>query len=1241
MRKRILIPLGVITALLVLAVVTLPWWLGGVVRHYGDRYGVAFSSYTNVGYGRWAFEDVKWSDAGITVAVARVEGPHPLAYWWLKNNASAVVVDGLIVNVDTDQQVPTEGEGVITGPYSLVREFYRIKHMLPPLPPLELPTGSITIDGEPTLSLNGVVLNAYNLAISKVSFAEHDATIELQLNDQFTGRWSDGMKGEFLKMEIRGLGKNWDLKGTMSDHRTQVELEGQWLDQKFSAAANFRVGDRWIPDNARIQAENWRLPATELGLGDYYQTIGGNALVNWVDGRFNHVSLQLEGQPLEDGKYPALAINMLGSGNLESAEIRQLEITIPGLSLSANEPFEISRESANEGATSELTLRADLAVLPMFEGTGKLEGMLKLTTRRDDWPLVDFALNGNGLGYRDFPVLSGDMRGRAAWPNWEIDTLRVEDKSGSVVRLSGTGNGVERRVEAGQWEATVRAESLTRWWDQAAVEMSEIRTKGIFAGTVDAIEHEGRVTVESAKLAKLNPVAINAEWKGLGEIAEVSATLVAREGSLELAGTLRADSFVANLMELRHAGELVLAATQPATFAWQETASLSEVAVNGPGLQGRIDRLTRLDGRAGVEAKEPSFEWVRDWTSEAFTIPKIETLSLSADWDQGPVRFTGDLRGRVSLDEIGEVRVAITASGGADGVQVDRLELGQNDRMFAQVEGHFPATFNFTAETILAIDEAAAMDLKVLVGPNPAFWKAVGASQHVTVSRPDIAVTVNGSWTVPTATGSVAVGKLSVGAELTGQDWPEVTDLAMTLRADLEGLRIENGRASVEGQDVRWSGRLPVGEAGWERLRATPLDYLREQGTGRIDVPQANLATVAKFVPDYLVPIGEVSLALIFSPGAKIDGHLRLSDAVSRPLGPWGALQAIEADILFEGREIRVNRLKALMGGQPLSIAGRAEWQGGKRPELDLTLSGTNLPIVRQTGMLLRGDLNLHVTSDEAGAGRVGGVVNLHDGLMLADVRSLVPTGGGERRESRPPYFSVTVEPFASWELDLAVKGQRFMRLRTPVLTGEASIDIALSGTLRNPRARGDITLERGEVKLPFARFEVDEGRASLTEAQPYQPQLSFTGTGKRFGYDLEMELTGSASAPQLRLSSEPSLPAADVVLLVMAGVAPQDEITYTQGERAMKLGMYFGQEVVSDLLGLEGDGSLSLSTGERLSRRGKETYRVNYSLSERWEVTGEYDEFDHYNAGLKWRWLPAPKKPESAEAEEVIDVSP
>jgi translocation and assembly module TamB len=63
------------------------------------------------------------------------------------------------------------------------------------------------------------------------------------------------------------------------------------------------------------------------------------------------------------------------------------------------------------------------------------------------------------------------------------------------------------------------------------------------------------------------------------------------------------------------------------------------------------------------------------------------------------------------------------------------------------------------------------------------------------------------------------------------------------------------------------------------------------------------------------------------------------------------------------------------------------------------------------------------------------------------------------------------------------------------------------------------------------------------------------------------------------------------------------------------------GQSLLASFGGESGTGErLSLSSGESVSRQGRETYGIEYRLSDRWSFVGEYDEFDEFNAGLKWR---------------------
>jgi translocation and assembly module TamB len=46
----------------------------------------------------------------------------------------------------------------------------------------------------------------------------------------------------------------------------------------------------------------------------------------------------------------------------------------------------------------------------------------------------------------------------------------------------------------------------------------------------------------------------------------------------------------------------------------------------------------------------------------------------------------------------------------------------------------------------------------------------------------------------------------------------------------------------------------------------------------------------------------------------------------------------------------------------------------------------------------------------------------------------------------------------------------------------------------------------------------------------------------------------------------------------------------------------------------------LILRSGESISEDGRLTYSVEYRLTDRWSIMGEYDEFNAFNADLKWK---------------------
>ncbi len=271
--------------------------------------------------------------------------------------------------------------------------------------------------------------------------------------------------------------------------------------------------------------------------------------------------------------------------------------------------------------------------------------------------------------------------------------------------------------------------------------------------------------------------------------------------------------------------------------------------------------------------------------------------------------------------------------------------------------------------------------------------------------------------------------------------------------------------------------------------------------------------------------------------------------------------------------------------------------------------------------------MDLKVKSDDDGITTLSGDVNLHDGLFLRDVRSLIPKRGGGAA-SRPPYFSVTKAPYRDWRLALTVGGHRFITLRTPLLNGVVSGRFQLGGTLFEPIAIGQATFDEGTILLPFAALRLTSGSVRLTQADPYSPQLAINAASRTLGYDIRMDISGPASDPALTFSSSPSLTSEQVLLMVMAGEPPRTDVTSTTSDRATSIGIYVGKSLFSGLFGDPASTSrLSFSSGANVSRSGKETLEAEYTLTDRWSLVGERDEFDDYNVGVKLRLYTAKKE--------------
>jgi autotransporter translocation and assembly factor TamB len=337
-----------------------------------------------------------------------------------------------------------------------------------------------------------------------------------------------------------------------------------------------------------------------------------------------------------------------------------------------------------------------------------------------------------------------------------------------------------------------------------------------------------------------------------------------------------------------------------------------------------------------------------------------------------------------------------------------------------------------------------------------------------------------------------------------------------------------------------------------------------------------------------------------------------------------GTVRDIGGRVVFEGRKAVLERGGATWNGQPVGISGWASIPFGEPWLAELRAVATNLTVVRSTEALIRADLDVVLArTNPAVAPGLSGTVTLRNSVVMLDVRDLVGLRNPERPEQRPPYFSVDSELLRDWGLDVRVHGSKFARVLSPAFRGTVSGDVRLLGTLGQPRVLGEGVVDKGQVVFPFGQLRVREGRIRFTEANPHRPQVRATAEGVNFGYAVTMDLDGTLDDPRIRMTTVPPMNTRAALQMLTAGTLPRGEYSFSGAARAQKVGAYLANDFVANLFGDPSEEPrLSVQSGQRVTAGGRLTYGVEYRLSERWSLVGEYDRWGQFNGGVRWRLL-------------------
>jgi translocation and assembly module TamB len=1218
MRRRYALIAACLVAVLLVGITALPWWLEPALARVGRSWGATFGAYERIGYTRFALRDVVVQRSGVRVTVSRIEADTPLVWLWLRwtGRPKEVMVWRWMVDV-----VPSETSAA-TPQHSTERGWMPLRAILMRvaaglddwLPLAKTEAGSVRWPGG-GLALTSATWTGRTLAVENLAFGSMNtyATLAFPLGEdamKLTLRTPDGFAS--ANLESRG-----------------AKLDGDVMGWEQAAALHAQFGSQgWMPSAATLQANAWQVPAERLKLGELYATVVGHGNIVWRDGRFT-TDVMVSAIPATGKSAPPLEAALRAHGDAETITVDAMYATLPGITAKLSEPVTVDRQGNFRQSAARFTLQMDLAKQPWIAASGTVSGEARLVANVSRPPVIGFDLEVRNGELLEVPLGAATVKGRYEWPRVEITAGTVAMAGDETITFRGGWDFRTKEVFDASVSGQTRRATLARWLP-ALPDFDAISITARASGPLASLTHTGSAQARGVKLSGANPLALASTWRGHGTtIDDFTAEAIAGTSRISVTGSATPTEAHLTGLTLARGGATHLKLTAPATVRWSPAMQIDRLQLAGDGDMHAAVTWAET-GRIEIAMQKISSSWFEELVSLPGPHWEVDSLTIDGAWDHGPMRFSATAAAAIDLGDGRAASVAMSVNGDKDGLRVESVHAVEGTTLILTASGRLPLVLSAGSDPLVQIKPNGTLLVEVSTGANSVFWEKLAELTGVVIEEPQATVHVTGTWARPLGEMRAKASHIALDPKRYKLALPSLDALDVALTGDRSGIKLESFSAEMEGQTIRAQGRLPVGEGAWDDMRQHPLAYARGIAELHLEVPDANVAAFVRFLPPWLAPKGRVQADISYKRGAVVEGILQVHDAATRALGPLGVLQEINAEIHMAGHGVEFSKVTAKAGGQIVTLGGVIQFPVGATPHYDVSLHGDNLPFIRRTGMLARGDLDLKLSTPTVGPSAISGTVRLHDSLFLSDVRAFLP-GGPKGGMLQPPFFAVATPPFASWTLGVAVTGDHFLRLRTPVFTGVASARFRLDGTLGEPRAIGEVKIEEGQVLMPFASFAVQQGTVRISEENPHELTLFLRGTGRRYSYDLGIEITGTAESPIVLFSSNPVIESEQLLLMVMTGAAPSNEIAYSSRQRFARFGAYLGQGFLGSLWGDAGEADrLSVTSGEKVSRQGRETYEFEYKLGERWKWVGEYNEFDEYNVGLKWRFYPSKRESEA-----------
>jgi len=1212
--------------LLVLAVAAMPVWFPWALRPIAKRFGATFADYQRVGYQRFQLSNVALTNGPTALQAEQVTGLVPTAWLWRHFTEKR---DEQFANVRSWKYTALPGKSSprTNVPPSVHKIFGTVQRIADILHEW-LPTATLT---------NGsVVVQNQSISIPSAVWTNGVLTAEVSLLDlpPLTAIVSPARSTPW-KVRLDSPANQLHSEFSITPGAEKLNVSGgfDWMTNHVNLVASFSPYG-FIPESASVRAEAFHVRDSALISGQTID-VGGAFQADWQSNRF---TVQLTAKALQSGtNLTPVDIEVRASGDTNNAQIDVAKISTPAVHAELPVPVAVSFRPPYLSKPADLDVAVDLDQQKWMIAGGKLNGHATISPG-EPFPRVAFTLAGAGVYTATITTSNLVVQGELNWPVLDIQRANIVMADASRLDLAGKYDFAQKEIRDGRLNSSG---AFGGQFLPADYSFDTATLSGTFAGPLASITNSVKAQVTGISVPHANRLDAEASWSGEGlNVKDAEVTLKAGASSLFVRGatvfSAAEKSATLTAFELSNSNGVALRLDQPAQIALHNSAGTNKawsIQLNPLHLTGG-EREFRLAGsiqwpeRGSVEGEAHGIDarLVSDFIPKANTEALLNHLEFAGGWTNGPVSFRLDAEAAVQTVEKFPFSATAKITGGPAGVTIEQFSVLSATQIVCRADGVLPVSFDPTRkEDMLQIDDRAPLKLHALTDPHSVLWEKLAAATGLRLEDPNLTANLEGTWAAPQGQVSLQVERIELSKF--GRPLPPVENVDVLAVMDRAAARVTRFNFAVAKQPVRITGSIPLGEDFWAGVRHKHHLPDWKEATANLKIENAQLAPFTPLLPQILSAEGTASADISLEPGGNFRGGLSITNARTHALESIGPVRNIQLLAHLDGQTVRLDNASGEIGGQRVNIEGSMElneeiWRTNGLPLFQVHVTGTNVPLARNPSVLLRANVDLTATNSGNGTPTVYGAVKLRDSLFLADLQALVPERAASARK-RPPYFSMEVEPWAQWRLKVAVTGDSFLRVQTPLFRGKVSTVLSVEGTLKDPVALGQVKIDSGStVTFPFSSLEVKQGFVSLTSEDPYRPRLYITAGGRRFGYDVKMEATGPVDAPVVQFSSVPGLSSEEIVLMLTAGQVPRGVgTTATTQQRAQGLALFVGKNLLSDFgLGGGGQERLTVRSGEEISQNGRPTYDIEYQLTRRWSVIGEYDRFDQYNLNLKFK---------------------